>query len=115
MAEEPQETVLEIAVPSGQAPGVRLDVYLTERIANATRAKVQRGIRDGRVSVNGRVETRPSYGVQPGDDLECLILRPPPIDVMPEAIPLTVVYEDEHLLVIDKPAGMVVHPAYGHR
>jgi 23S rRNA pseudouridine1911/1915/1917 synthase len=115
VTEEPQETVLEIAVPPGQAPGVRLDVYLTEKMANATRAKVQRGIRDGRVSVNGRVETRPSYGVQPGDDLECRVLRSPPIDVLPEAIPLSIVHEDDHLLVVDKPAGMVVHPAYGHR
>ena len=115
MPEEPQETLVEIPVPPGQAPGVRLDVYLTDKIANATRAKVQRGIREGRVSVNGRVETRPSYGVQPGDELACRIMRPPPIDVEPEDIPLVVIFEDDHLLVIDKPAGMVVHPAYGHR
>ncbi len=115
MPEEKQETLVEIAVPPGQAAGVRLDVYLTDKLANATRAKVQRGIREGRVSVNGRVETRPSTPVQPGDRLACLVLRPPPIEVAPEPIPLDVVYEDDWLLVLDKPAGMVVHPAYGHR
>jgi len=115
MAETPEETLITIAVPPGQAAGVRLDVYLTERIANATRAKVQRGIRQGRVSVNGRMEPKPSYPVQPGDHLECRVLRPPPIEVVPEAIPLSIVYEDDDLIVVDKPAGMVVHPAYGHR
>lgn len=115
MPEEKEETLVEIAVPPGQAAGVRLDVYLTEKLANATRAKVQRGIREGRVSVNGRGEKRPSYGVQPGDRLVCRILRAPTIEVVPEPIPLDVVFEDEWLLVLNKPAGMVVHPAYGHR
>jgi len=115
MLEEKVETTIDIAVPPGQTPGTRLDVYLTEKVANATRAKVQRGIKEGRVEVNGRIETRPSYSVQPGDHLTCLVLRPPPMDVMPEAMPLDVVYEDAHLLVVNKPAGMVVHPAYGHR
>ena len=115
MAEEKQETLVEIDVPPGQEPGTRLDVYLTSKVANATRAKVQRGIKDGRVDVNGEPQTKPSYLVQPGDRIVCRILRPPPIEVVPEAIPLDVVFEDDWLLVVNKPAGMVVHPAYGHR
>ncbi len=83
--EERQETLIEIEVPPGQTPGVRLDVYITEKSANATRAKVQRGIREGRVTVNGRLETRPSYGIQPGDHLVCRVLRAPPIEVQPSA------------------------------
>ncbi|NNF59328.1 MAG: RluA family pseudouridine synthase, partial [Rhodothermaceae bacterium] len=109
MREEKQETLVEIAVPQGQEGGTRLDVYLTNKLANATRAKVQRGIKEGRVDVNGVVQTKPSAPVQPGDQIVCRILRPPPIEVIPEAIPLDVVYEDDWLLIVNKPAGMVVH------
>ncbi|MFN3596782.1 MAG: pseudouridine synthase [Rubricoccaceae bacterium] len=112
---DPVETVVTVLVPPGQQPGTRLDVYLTARLPNATRTRVQRGIREGRVSVNGRVEVRPSWAVQPGDVLACRILRPPPLEIAPEPIPLAIVYEDDALIVLDKPAGMVVHPAYGHR
>ncbi|MEM0963815.1 MAG: RluA family pseudouridine synthase, partial [Bacteroidota bacterium] len=91
-----------------------LDVYLTEKTANATRAKVQRAIKEGRVDVNGTPAKKASYLVQPGDRLLCRMVRMAPIEVVPENIPIDVVYEDEALLVVDKPAGMVVHPAYGH-
>ncbi|MEM9996101.1 MAG: RluA family pseudouridine synthase [Bacteroidota bacterium] len=102
-------------VPAGQVTDTRLDVYLTRFLPNVTRSKVQRGIKDGRVTVNGQVVTKPSTVVQAGDRLVAKVLRPPPIDLTPEAIPLDVVYEDDTLLVVNKPAGMVVHPAYGHR
>ena len=116
MSTEPDkiETLVELDVPPGQAP-TRLDVYVTEKTANATRSKVQRGIKEGRVDVNGEPATKVSTLVQPGDYIVCRVLRPPPIEIVPEPIPLDVVYEDEALLVVDKPAGMVVHPAYGHR
>lgn len=116
MSSEPDkiETVLTLDVPPGQAP-VRLDVYLTDKTANATRTKVQKAIKDGRVEVNGRAVTRVSTPVQPGDAIVCRVMRPPPIEIVPEAIPLDVVHEDDALLVVNKPAGMVVHPAYGHR
>jgi 23S rRNA pseudouridine1911/1915/1917 synthase len=114
-AEERVETVLTFEVPPGYRQGERIDVYLTQMIANATRAKVQKGIRDGLVVVNGKVAPRPSLVVQSGDTIVCTLLRPPPIEAAPEDIPLNIVFEDEHLLIIDKPAGMVVHPAYGNR
>jgi 23S rRNA pseudouridine1911/1915/1917 synthase len=110
-----EESLVEIAVPPGQEPGVRLDQYLTSKLPNVTRSKVQRGIREGRVAVNDAPQTKPSYPVQPGDRIVCRLLRPPPVEVVPEPIPLDVVYEDDWLLVVNKPAGMVVHPAYGHR
>jgi len=108
------ETVVTVEVPAGQAP-VRLDVYLTDKLPNATRAKVQRGIKEGRVDVDGRTVTRVSTPVPPGSTITCRVLRPPPMTIEPEPIPLAVVYEDDHLIVVDKPAGMVVHPAFGHR
>ncbi|MEZ4701397.1 MAG: RluA family pseudouridine synthase [Rhodothermales bacterium] len=115
METERQETEIVLDVPSGYAEGERLDVYITGFVANATRAKVQQALKEERVRVNGRVATKPSYRVQGNDRIVCIVLRPPPIEAAPEAIPLEVVYEDEWLLVVNKRAGMVVHPAYGNR
>jgi 23S rRNA pseudouridine1911/1915/1917 synthase len=116
MAEpEKQDTWITLEVPPGYREGGRLDVYIARFLENASRAKVQQGIREGRVTVNGRVVERVSQGVQAGDVIVCRVLRPPPLEVLPEAIPLEVCYEDEDLIVLNKPAGMVVHPAYGHR
>ena len=108
------ETVVTLDVPAGQSP-VRLDHYLTEKLANTTRSRVQRGIKAGDVTVNGAVKTKPSWLVQPGDRVVATVMRPPPLELVPEPIPLDVVYEDDALIVVDKPAGMVVHPAFGHR
>lgn len=110
-----QETILTLTVPAGYRENERLDVYLTRLVPNATRSKVQRGIREGRVEVNGEVRAKASYGVQAGDAITCRLLRPPPMEAQPEPIPLDLVYEDDHLIVVNKKAGMVVHPAYGHR
>ena len=112
---EKQETTVELTVPAGYREGERLDVYLTRLLPNATRAKVQRGIKAGRVQVGGTVQAKASYNVQAGDAITCVLLRPPPMEAEPEPIPLDVAYEDDYLLVVNKAAGMVVHPAYGHR
>lgn len=116
MAEpEKQETVVTFEVPPGYREEARLDVYLTRFLQNASRVKVQRGIREGRVSINGRTVEKAAHQVAPGDVIVCRILRPPPLEVVPEKLPLDVVYEDEALIVLNKAAGMVVHPAYGNR
>lgn len=109
------ETLLTFQVPPGQHTDTRLDQYLTRFLPNATRTKVQRGIKEGRVTVNGRVVKKAAYIVQPGDALVCRILRPPPMEAQPEDIPLDIHFEDDHLIVLNKPAPMVVHPAYGNR
>ena len=108
------ETLVELEVPPGQSP-VRIDVYLTDKLANATRAKVQRAVREGYIDVNGTAVTKVSTPVQPGDRIACRLMKPPPIEIVPEDIPLSIVYEDDALIVLDKPAAMVVHPAFGHR
>ncbi len=113
--EEKQETLVELTVPDGYHEEGRLDVYITRFMQNASRTKVQRGIKEGRVTINDLVVKRPSHVVQPGDVIRCRVMRPPPLEVAPEAIPLTIVYEDDYLIIVDKAVGMVVHPAYGNR
>ena len=112
---EKVESHLFIDVPPGYREGERLDVYLTTFIQNATRAKVQGGIKDGKVTINGKVITKPSATVLCNDKIVCAILKAPPVEIVAEDIPLEIHFEDDDLIVINKPAGMVVHPAFGHR
>jgi 23S rRNA pseudouridine1911/1915/1917 synthase len=117
MSTEPDkvETLVELQVPDGYQENERVDVYITRFLPNVSRSKVQQGVKEGMVSVNGTVISRVSHTLQAGDVVSCRIMRPPPVQAMPEAIPLDIRYEDEHLIVVNKPAGMVVHPAYGNR
>jgi 23S rRNA pseudouridine1911/1915/1917 synthase len=103
---------IEIVVPAGQGKE-RIDLFLTNHLQNATRSKVQHGIRSGAVLVNGQ-PVRPSYHVSGGEIIRVVLPSPPPQEALPEAIPLAVVYEDETLLVVNKPAGMVTHPGHGN-
>ncbi len=99
-----------ICIPPGQTKE-RLDVYLTSHTENATRNKVQEAIKNGEVLVNGKI-VKPSYIIFANDLIEINLLRPDPPEVKAENIPLEIVFEDEYLLVVNKPAGMVTHPAY---
>ena len=117
MSTEPDriETEITISVPPGYREGARLDQYLTGNIQNASRSKVQQGIQAGQVRVNGEVVSKRSYSVQAGDVIVCTVMKPPPLDIIPEDLPLDIVYEDEAIIIVNKAAGMVVHPAYGNR
>ncbi len=91
---------------------LRIDKFLMDRLPNITRNKLQVGIKEGHVKVNG-ADVKPNYKVHPGDNINVYLTQPPKDEeVVPENIPLNIVFEDEHLMVINKPAGMVVHPAY---
>lgn len=103
---------IKIVVPQGQKR-IRLDVFLTNHVENATRSKVQEAIESGYVLVNEKL-TKPSYKVNPGDEIDVSLPKPPPQTVKAENIPLKIVYEDDYLIVVNKPAGMVTHPAYGN-
>ena len=93
---------------------IRLDKFLMDRLPNVTRNKLQEGIRQGFVKVNDE-EIKPNYRVRPGDEIVVALPEPPrDTDVVPEDIPLEIVYEDSDLLVVNKPPGMVVHPAYNN-
>lgn len=103
---------IEILVPPGKKRE-RLDVFLTHHIENATRNKVQQAIARGAVLLNGKA-VRPSHPVSPNDVIHITLPKPPPQQALPENIPLDIVYEDDDLLVVNKPAGMVTHPAFGN-
>lgn len=96
----------------GEQPGERLDRFLSARL-ELTRSAAQRLIDDGRVSVNGG-PARAAYKVRVGDEIAVHVPAPEPLQPAAEAIPLDIVYEDDALLVVNKAAGMVVHPAPGH-
>lgn len=91
----------------------RLDLFLANRQPLYSRSAIQRLIKEGLVRINGQV-MRASYKIKPGDRISLEIERPQPLDLKAEAICLTVLYEDEEVLVLDKPAGLVVHPAPGN-
>ncbi|HEV8283738.1 MAG TPA: RluA family pseudouridine synthase [Chitinophagaceae bacterium] len=102
-----------LTVDKGQEP-LRIDKFLTNRIERATRNKLQQAINAGLVLVNGK-EVRPNYKVKANDEIVLYSdLNPEETEVAPENIPLKIVYEDKDLMVIDKPAGMVVHPGSGN-
>ena len=111
--EEKNVTRYKLEVPPGQQTEIRLDKYITSFIENATRNKVQQAIKAGYVEVNGKKE-KPSYLMQSGDVIEIALPKPPRPDPSPEKIPLDITYEDEDLLIVNKPAHMVVHPAHGN-
>jgi len=105
-------TTIALIVPDGKVPE-RIDIYLTRSIENATRTKVQKAIEEGTVLVNGK-QVKASHKVQKGESILITLPKEPPPDIVPENIPLDIVFEDEFLLVVNKPAGMVVHPAFGN-
>ncbi len=92
--------------------GVRLDAYLAERIEGWSRVRLQRLIENDDVLVNEKA-VKPSYKLRPGDEVEADLVEAQAARFEPENIPLDIVFEDEYLAVINKPAGMVVHPGAG--
>ncbi len=103
---------LELTVTEETA-GSRLDKFLASSLADRSRTQIQRLIKDGLVLVGTR-PGRPNTIVRDGDRISVEMPDPLPTEVLPEALPLTIVFEDKDLVVVDKPAGMVVHPAAGH-
>ena len=96
-----------------QDAGKRLDRFLAEQMPDKSRSFVQKLLEDGCVALKYG-EAGKNYRVKPGDELTVSVPEPEVLDVLPEDIPLSIVYEDEDLLVVNKPKGMVVHPAAGN-
>jgi 23S rRNA pseudouridine1911/1915/1917 synthase len=96
-----------------ESDGERLDKVVAANAPDLSRAVVQRLIKQGQVTVNGR-SSKPSYRVEAGDEVLVQIPATQSPQGLAEQVALDVIYEDEHLLLVNKPAGLVVHPAYGH-
>ncbi|MDA9563660.1 RluA family pseudouridine synthase [Flavobacteriales bacterium] len=92
---------------------LRIDKFIIDRIPNTTRSKIQGGIKDGYVKVNGEV-VKANYKVRPGDEVRLQLPPKKTIEITAEDIPLDIVYEDKTLLILNKKAGMVVHPGHGN-
>ncbi|MGM0443508.1 MAG: RluA family pseudouridine synthase [Fibrobacterota bacterium] len=95
----------------------RLDIYLSHHMSEVSRTRIQRALKDGRVEVNGGLSKK-NYLLRGGDTIEIhdeSLLEPPKeVEVVPQDLPLDIIYEDDHLLVLNKPAGLVVHPGNGN-
>jgi 23S rRNA pseudouridine1911/1915/1917 synthase len=100
-------------VEDAQDIGQRLDRFLADHLSDTSRSQIQRLIKRGEVTVDGAT-SKPSYAVASGDRIVAALPDTTEPPVQAEPIPLHVVYEDQHLLAVNKPAGMVVHPALGH-
>ena len=102
----------EFVVTSGEVPK-RVDIFLVNREPKISRSAIQRLIQEGRVKINGQV-VKPSQKIKPGDIIAFDIPKAEPLELRGESIPLEILHEDDALLVLNKPADLVVHPAPGH-
>lgn len=93
--------------------GERIDRFLSEEIADLSRSYIQKLLKEGSISVNGKA-VKANYKVNAGDEILVEIPEPEMPDILPEDIPLDILYEDDDILIVNKPKGMVVHPAPGH-
>lgn len=103
---------VEIVVTGGES-SKRIDVFLANRDPSFSRSALQRLIGEGRIQINGQL-VRPSQKIKPGDRIRLEVPRPEPLNLSPEDIPIEVLHEDSDLLVLNKQAGLVVHPAPGN-
>lgn len=106
---EPETVTFEVAAEDA---GARLDAYLAARVEGSSRTIIKQAIEEGGALVGGRA-AKPSYKLRAGDSVELELPAPPLTDLAPEDLPLHILHEDEELIVVNKPAGMVVHPAAG--
>ena len=100
-------------IATAEQTGERIDRFLSAQDTGLTRSAVQKLIEDGGVTVGGKKVSK-NYKLRNGDSVEIIIPDPVELDVKPQDIPVEIVYEDSELLVVNKPKGMVVHPAAGN-
>lgn len=105
--------VIEVMVPK-EAAGARLDRFLASQLPQFSRSRLQQLIRAGAITVNGKA-MRPRDSARKGDTIQILEPAPEKTDICPQAIPLDVLFEDDDLIVLNKPPGLVMHPGAGHR
>jgi len=93
--------------------GERLDIFVAENVEGLSRVAVQSLIKAGKITLNGQ-PVKASYHIRPGDEVMIDIPQPQPVEIIAQDIPLPIIYQDQDLAVVDKPKGMVVHPAQGN-
>ena len=93
--------------------GIRLDKYISDQVDDLSRSFIQNLIDEGEIIVNGK-STKSSYKLRSGDEVKVNVPDPQVLDVVAEDIPIDILYEDNDVIVVNKPKGMVVHPAPGH-
>lgn len=103
----------ESIIVTDEQSGARLDAFLASRIPDMSRTKIQQAIDAGDVLVND-LQVKSSYRLRAGDSIEVELPEPVPLELSAEAIPIHIVFEDKDLVVVDKPAGLVVHPGAGN-
>jgi 23S rRNA pseudouridine1911/1915/1917 synthase len=106
------EHIKTFCAPADQSD--RLDKFLVGNMPEFSRSRIQALIRDGQVTVVGNIVTKTGYEVEPGDEVQITIPEVVPSELVPEDIPLDIVFENGDLVIVNKPAGMVVHPGAGH-
>ena len=104
--------LLEFTAAEDEA-GVRIDRCLSDKYEDLSRSYLQKLLKDQGITVNGKI-IKANYKVQPGDQIQVSLPDLTEPDILPENIPLDILYEDEDVLVVNKPKGMVVHPSNGH-
>ncbi len=102
-----------ITVDRHQSP-LRIDSFLNDKIKNVSRTRIQQGIKAGAITVDGKV-VKPNYKISPLEEIKVIVPHHQPLEIIPENITLDIIYEDEEVLVVNKAAGMVVHPGVGNR
>jgi 23S rRNA pseudouridine1911/1915/1917 synthase len=102
---------LQITVPA-EAENERLDLFLVSQFSGTSRSAIQRAINNGNILVNDKT-VKPSHRISPGEEVTGEIPAAPAIDAVPENIPLNIIYEDDEIIIANKPAGMVTHPGAG--
>ena len=103
----------ELFTVTAEEAGQRLDGFLAEAMEELSRSRIQNLCEDGRITVNGKAAKK-NQKLKAGDVIEVEVPAPAPTEIVPQDIPLDIIYEDDSVLVINKPKGMVVHPAPGH-
>ncbi|MCR5846784.1 MAG: RluA family pseudouridine synthase [Lachnospiraceae bacterium] len=93
---------------------IRIDVFLSDVYKEASRTYIQKLIKDGNIKINGNTVTKNSYKIKEDDEIILNVPDPISLEILPENIPLDILYEDDDVLIVNKPKGMVVHPACGH-
>ncbi len=107
-----EEHHFEVVIPPNHER-IRLDKYLVHQVGSLSRARLQRLISEGMIQVDGK-SVKTSHLISPGEKITVVVPKPVKVDISPEKIPLDILYEDDDLIVLNKPAGMVVHPAFGN-